>query len=226
MPDSIRSQDGQTLVGGAPVSRRVLEKALMRAPRLVAADGGADTILAAGLTPESVIGDMDSISDGARAAFADKLHPIAEQNSTDFAKALRSTDAPFTLAVGFLGARVDHFLACLSELARTRAPVILLDGTDCICIAPPQLRLTMAPGARISLWPLARTTGRGTGLRWPIDGLVLDPVGRVGTSNEATGPVTLDIEGGPMAVILDANALDTLLDALQLAPRGSQGRAV
>lgn len=198
----------------------------MRAPRLVAADGGADTILAAGLTPESVIGDMDSISDGARAAFADKLHPIAEQNSTDFAKALRSTDAPFTLAVGFLGARVDHFLACLSELARTRAPVILLDGTDCICIAPPQLRLTMAPGARISLWPLARTTGRGTGLRWPIDGLVLDPVGRVGTSNEATGPVTLDIEGGPMAVILDANALDTLLDALQLAPRGSQGRAV
>lgn len=198
----------------------------MRAPRLVAADGGADTILAAGLTPESVIGDMDSISDRARAAFADQLYPIAEQDSTDFAKALLSTEAPFTLAVGFLGARMDHFLACLSELARTQTCVILLNETDCICIAPPRLRLDVAPGARVSLWPLARTTGRSTGLRWPIDGLVLDPVGRVGTSNQATGPVTLELAGGPMVLILAAEALDTLLEALQLVPRDPAGRAV
>lgn len=198
----------------------------MRAPDLIAADGGADTLLAAGRTPSRVIGDMDSISTAARTAFADRLEPIAEQDSTDFAKALRSTDAAFTLAVGFLGARVDHFLACLTEMARTRAPVILLGEADCVCIAPSKIRLGLGPGARVSLWPLGRATGQSTGLRWPIDGLTLDPVGRVGTSNAATGPVTLSLDGAPTALILEAGALDALLDGLELGSRGAGGGAL
>lgn len=219
MPDSSGTHDSQTLVGGAPVSQEIIEKALVRAPYLVAADGGANTLLSAGLVPHRVIGDMDSISDAARRAFADRLHPIAEQDSTDFAKALRVTEASFTLAVGFGGARLDHALACLSELARSRAPVILLDETDCISIAPPRLHLALAPGTRVSLWPLAQATGHSTGLRWPIDGLVLDPVGRVGTSNEATGPVTLMLDGGPVVLILPAASLDDLLTGLDFDTR-------
>lgn len=198
---------------------RVLEKALTRAPRAVAADGGADAALAAGIVPEAVIGDMDSISDAARHAFADRLNHVAEQDSTDFAKALRLSPARFTLAVGFLGARLDHALACLTELARNRAPVILLDESDCVCIAPARLHLALAPGTRVSLWPLARASGRSEGLHWPIDGLVLDPLGRVGTSNRATGPVTLALDGGPVALILPSAALDPLMDGLDFHPR-------
>ena len=60
--------EGQTLVGGAPVTIRTLEEALRHAPRLIAVDGGADAALAAGMIPETVIGDLDSISDAARSA--------------------------------------------------------------------------------------------------------------------------------------------------------------
>jgi thiamine pyrophosphokinase len=203
--------DAITFVGGATASMAEIEVSLTRAPRLIAVDGGADTVLNAGLCPEAVVGDMDSISPAARSAFADRLHPIEEQDSTDFAKALRAFPAPFAIAVGFVGARVDHFLACLSEMARSGAPVVLLSGEDCVCLAPSRLSLDLLPGTRVSLWPLARSAGRSTGLRWPIDGLVFAPAGRVGTSNMATGAVTLAIEAGPMALILPAAALDRLL---------------
>lgn len=210
----------QTLVGGAPVTRATLDRALARASRLVAVDGGADTLLDAKLRPDLVVGDFDSISDAARAAFADRLRHIPEQDSTDFAKALRTSPAPLTIAVGFVGARVDHFLACLSVLAYTLAPCLLLGEEDCVFIAPRDLALDVPPGTRVSLWPMGPVTGRGTGLRWPVDGISMAPDGRVGTSNEATGPVRLTFDGAPMAVIVPAAALDEALRALACPPRG------
>lgn len=213
----------QTLVGGAPVSIEILNKALILAPRLIAVDGGANMLLAAGMRPDAVVGDLDSISDAARAAFADRLHPIAEQDSTDFAKALRTFPAPLSLAVGFMGARHDHFLSCLTELARSGAPCVLLGEEECLCIAPPALTLDLAAGTRVSLWPLGAGAGRSAGLRWPLDGLDFGPVTRTGTSNAATGPVTLALEGGPWVLSLAAHALPAMMDALQNGPRGSDG---
>lgn len=214
LPPSLR----QTLVGGAPSSRRTLAEALTHAPRLIAADGGADACLAAGLVPEIVVGDLDSISDAARAAFADRLRHVPEQDSTDFGKALAALPAGLTLAVGFTSGRTDHFLACLSALARTRARCILLGDADCIALCPPHIALDLAPGTRVSLWPLGPARGRSTGLRWPLDGIALDPAGRVGTSNEATGPVALEMDG-PCVLILPAESLPALIAALDAAPR-------
>ncbi len=210
-----------TFVGGAPVSIRTLKEALKRAPRLVAVDGGADTLLAAGLMPEVVVGDLDSISDAAREAFADRLHHIAEQDSTDFAKALRTFPAPLAIGVGFMGARLDHFLSCLTELARSGAACVLLGEEECLCLSPPALTLAVTAGIRVSLWPMGPGAGRSTGLRWPLDGLAFGPLLRTGTSNEATGPVTLDLEGGPWVLCLPPDALPVLLEALEKAPRGA-----
>ncbi|WP_233489690.1 thiamine diphosphokinase [Jannaschia rubra] len=211
----------QTLVGGAPVSRKVLDEALTHAPRLIAVDGGADTVLQAGMRPCAVVGDLDSISEEARAVFADGLVHVPEQDSTDFAKALRTYPAPFTIAVGFIGARVDHFLACLTELARNRAPCVLLGEEDCVCIAPPSIRLDLPVGTRLSLWPLGPATGTGEGLEWPIDRVAFGPASVTGTSNRTTGPVTLNLSGGPMALILPSDALPALLESLEMTPRGA-----
>jgi thiamine pyrophosphokinase len=177
--------------------------------------------------PDRVVGDMDSISDAARAAFADRLIPVTEQDSTDFAKALRLGGAPWTLAVGFLGGRLDHALACLTTLAETRAPCVLLGADDCVCMLPAEgLRLALPVGSRLSLWPLGPAEGRGTGLVWPVDGLAMAPDGRVGTSNRTCVPeIRLRFEGAPVALILEAGRVGAMLAALGLGARPS-GRPI
>lgn len=202
-----------------------LDQALAHAPRVIAVDGGADAVLAAGLVPEHVIGDLDSVSAAGRRAFADRLQHVAEQDSTDFGKALRLHPAPLTIAVGFIGARVDHFLSCLTELARSGAACILLGEEDCVCIAPRIVELDLAAGVRVSLWPLTPVTGRSNGLRWPLDGVPLSTVTRAGTSNEATGPVRLDLDG-TCALILPAQNLPEMIALMTAPPRGAAESAV
>ncbi|SDY83423.1 thiamine diphosphokinase [Jannaschia faecimaris] len=224
MPDSKRTASigdiPQTLVGGGPVTTAILEIALRYAPRLIAVDSGADAILSEGKVPDRVVGDLDSISDRALEAFADVLCLISEQDSTDFAKALRTCPSPLTIAVGFIGARADHFLSVLTEMARTRAPVVLLGEEECICVLPPDLTLDLVAGTRVSLWPLGPASGVSSGLRWPIDGIDFDPATRTGTSNEATGAVTLTMRGD-MVLLLPAAELPKLLSAMQSPPRGA-----
>lgn len=213
----VESQQGLTLVGGAPVPRRDLTLALRRAPGIVAVDGGADAVLRAGLRPRAVIGDFDSISPAARAALDPAtLHPLAEQETTDFDKALRSVAAPFVLGVGFQGARIDHGLAVLNGLVRHRDRACLILGpADVMFHAPPRLTLRLRPGDRLSLFPLAPVTGQSRGLVWPIDGLRLAPDGMIGTSNRVeAAKVELSVDGPGLLVILPRARLDAALRAL------------
>jgi len=217
----VQSEAGVTLVGGGPVSRRDLALSLARAPVVVAADGGADRVLAAGLTPEAVIGDLDSISAAALAATPPgRLHEIAEQDSTDFDKALRSISAPFVLGLGFAGARIDHGLAVLNTLVRHAGQVCVVIGPqDIVFACPPVLTLRLRVGDRVSLFPLGPVTGRSTGLTWPVDGLAFAPGGQIGTSNIASAcEVTLAYPEPGMLVILPRNRLDAALAGLGVAP--------
>jgi thiamine pyrophosphokinase len=213
----VTSGAGVTLVGGAPVGGRDLAAALRLAPCLVAVDGGADRALAAGLMPRAVIGDFDSIGAAARAAIPpDRLHPIAEQETTDFDKALRSVAAPFVLALGFAGARIDHGLAVLNALARhADRRCILLGPRDALFLCPPRITLRLRPGDRLSLFPLGPVTGESAGLRWPVDGLSFAPDGTIGTSNEVTDPVVrLAFDAPRMLVIVPRARLRAALAAL------------
>lgn len=211
----LQSRQPVTLIGGGPLGPDDLAQALALAPTVAAADGGADQALARGLTPAAVWGDFDSLSEAARAAIpAENLHRIAEQDSTDFEKCLSRIDAPLVIGLGFSGARQDHFLAALSTLARRLGPpCILLAGDDAIALAPPEIALDLPPGTRVSLFPMGPARGRSQGLEWPTDGLDLAPDGRVGTSNRATGPLRLAIEG-PMLLILPRAHLADLAQAL------------
>lgn len=205
---------GVTLIGGAEVAPPDLEAALTLAPVLAAADSGADRALELGHRPAAVFGDFDSISDRARTELADVLHPIAEQDSTDFEKCLTHLDAPFVIAVGFAGGRLDHQLAVLNTMARVTVPPVLLLGSEDVCFrAPHELRLDLPVGMRFSLVPMGPSSGRSEGLHWPIDGIGFAPDGRVGTSNKVTGPVRLMING-PMLVIVPREALATVAKAL------------
>jgi thiamine pyrophosphokinase len=216
----VQSATGITLAGGGPFGRRDLALCLARAPLAVAADGGADRLLRFGTLPRAVIGDFDSLSDAARAAIpADRLHPLAEQATTDFDKALRSVRAPFVLALGFAGARQDHGLAALNTLVRRRAqPCILIGPKDVVFAAPDRITLDLRPGDVLSLFPMAPVRGESRGLVWPIDGLDLAPDGMIGTSNRVAAPrVELAFAAPGMLVILARNRLDAALKALRAA---------
>ncbi len=211
----VTADGGVTLAGGAPFSRALLEESLSHAPRIVAADAGADRLLRLGVQPEAVIGDFDSISRAARTALAGRLHPISEQETTDFDKALRSVDAPFTIGLGFTGARLDHGLAVLNALARhPERRCLILGARDVTFLAPPRLDLDLPAGTRLSLFPLGPVTGESRGLNWPIGGIDFAPGARIGTSNRVTGPVSLDFDAPAMLVILPRRALGRALDAL------------
>ncbi|MFT4014980.1 MAG: thiamine diphosphokinase [Paracoccus sp. (in: a-proteobacteria)] len=212
----LASREAVTLVGGGPFPPRHLGLALTLAPVLAAADGGADQAVRLGHVPQAVWGDFDSISDQARAAIPpQRLHPIAEQDSTDFQKCLSRIDAPLVLAVGFSGGRQDHFLAALSTLARgIGPPTILIADEDVITLCPPRIALDLPVGTRLSLFPMGPAQGRSTGLAWPIDGLPMAPDGRIGTSNRTTGPVRIAMQG-PMLLILPRAQLAPLVAALR-----------
>ena len=221
----VDARAGVTLVAGGPVSSRDLGLALSRAPVVVAADGGADRALALGAVPVAVIGDFDSIGAGARMRLAGVLHEVAEQETTDFDKALRRISAPFVIALGVLGGRVDHELAALSVLVGSTLPVVAMGREDVVFAAPRHLSLSLRAGDRLSLYPLRAMTGSSRGLDWPIDGLVLAPDGRLGTSNRVTsGPVMLDFDAPGMLVILPRVRLDAALDALSPGWRRGGGR--
>lgn len=207
-----------TLVGGGEVASGDLEAALALAPVLVAADGGAAAALAAGRVPRAVIGDFDSLSDDVRGQLPpDSLHPVAEQDSTDFDKALRMIAAPAVLAVGFLGARVDHQLAAFSTLVQGHdVPVVLVGETEVIFHLTRAVELPAEAGEVISLFPMQEVQGRSEGLEWPIDGLTMSPMGRIGTSNRATGPVRLEAKGPGLLAIVPRRLLADVLGAVRL----------
>ncbi|MES2144118.1 MAG: thiamine diphosphokinase [Pseudomonadota bacterium] len=213
----VESSGAITLVGGGALPRRDLALAMARAPRLVAVDGGANRLADRGLMPEAVIGDMDSLRLDVRAVLpATVLHEMAEQDSTDFDKALRSVRAPLVLAVGFQGARLDHGLAVLTALVvRAQHRCIVIGATDIVFHAPPSLCLKLPQGDRLSLFPLARVTGRSTGLRWPIDGIDFAPDGMIGTSNQVVArQVRLEFDAPGMLVILPRRRLDAAIAAV------------
>ncbi|WP_239031783.1 thiamine diphosphokinase [Paroceanicella profunda] len=200
-----------TLVGGGDLAEPVLRAAEELAPRLFAADGGADRLRAFGRMPEAIIGDLDSL--GAQEAYRSagvEIRAVAEQDSTDFEKCLTHVAARLVIGVGFTGGRVDHLLSALSAIAARPERRILLLGPEDLCfLAAGPVMLDLPPQTRVSLWPVAPTrVTRCEGLVWNAEGMEMAPDGRIGTSNAALGgPVTLAFDRPGMLVFLPLSAL-------------------
>jgi thiamine pyrophosphokinase len=211
----VQSLEPIVVVGAGDVSAE--DFALVRAlgHPVVAADGGARRCIEAGLMPLAVIGDLDSVGETLDAIPAERLHRVSEQETTDFDKCLRLVEAPLILAFGVTGPRIDHTLAvCTTLVRRAEVRVIVVGAVDLMFHAPARLALDLPAGSRLSLFPMAEVTGRSDGLRWPIDGIGFAPAGRIGTSNEVTGPVRLDLDGPGMIVITPREALERVSAAL------------
>ena len=208
------------IVGGGAVDGEMLRALAAAGVTLIGADGGADAIGAAGLVPAAIIGDLDSIQDRAGWERRTRVLHLPEQVTTDFQKALRSTQAPVTLALGMTGKRLDHTLAALSAVLQY-APerhLLLVDEIDVALAVVGPISFDAAGGERVSIHPLMPIGfERSQGLLYPMDGLQLAPGGLIGTSNAGLGGRVeiVPVDPVPWLLILPKARLWDLVKACQ-----------
>lgn len=203
------------LIGAGPASRADFDRAAQFTRAIVAVDGGFDALVEWGAVPDAVLGDMDSIK-AAVPGGVTRL-PLEEQDSTDLEKALRIVDAPLAIGIGFLGGRLDHTLASMHALVgASDRPAILLGGEDVVFAAPPEWRAEVPEGTRISFYPVRRVPALGSkGLRWPVDGLLMEGGRQIGVSNAAVSTRIAAWFAEPGAVtILPRACLGAVVDSL------------
>lgn len=204
------------IVGGGAVEASLLRSLAAGGVALLGADGGGDAIGAAGLVPEAIIGDLDSLQDRAGWERRTRVIHIAEQLTTDFQKALYSTRAAVTLALGMTGKRLDHTLAAISavlQYAPTRR-LMLVDEVDVALAVVGPISFVAAKDERVSIHPLLPIRFKSSeGLYYPMHDLLLEPGGLLGTSNQGTGG-TVEIvpaDDTPWLLILNKARLWDLL---------------
>jgi thiamine pyrophosphokinase len=165
-----------------------LQSWLATADLILAADGGADLVLAAGFAPAIVIGDLDSL-EASRDGFAEIRH-VEDQSSTDCDKllglALEMGLTGITLAC-VEGSRPDHALATLQSAARSSLDVRLVFRRGLGWLVRPGNVYRVPAQGRVSLLPLVACEQVNlTGVRWPLDSVSLEPTGLTSISNHAT----------------------------------------
>lgn len=169
-----------------------LKRLSKEADFVLAADGGADAALAAGLRPDAVIGDLDSVSPRARQTLKDApfIH-VKRQDNTDFEKALdwlvqQKFDA--VTVAGAAGKRLDftvgNFLCVYPYLSRIK--IIFKGNGWTVYPLVESLSFSARKGARLSLLPLAPCRGVTLkGLKYRLKD-VNWRLGQTGLSNEVS----------------------------------------
>jgi thiamine pyrophosphokinase len=207
------------LVGGGDVDWERLEPAVDQGHPVVAVDSGADALRGAGIDPDAIVGDMDSISSTRGWPDHAEVIEIAEQDSTDFEKALYTTSAALYLAFGVMGRRLDHSLTALHTLIkyRSRKSIVLIDCVDLVFIPNVPLTIDLPPSSRFSISPVVPTRFLGsTGLEFPLDGLTLETGVVTGTSNTVVDSrvsvMPEDAERAGYMVVLSNTNLSRVVD--------------
>jgi len=166
--------------------------ALRNATPLVCCDGAVNKLLAAGMAPDVIIGDLDSMGPDIRSRFGDRLIEVADQETNDLTKAIRWCQEQDMRAVTILGAtgeREDHTLANLALLAtyaRDMSVEMITDFGTFSVVREPRT-FPCHPGQQISIFSLTPETGiTSAGLKYPLNSLKLMEFWQ-GSLNEATG---------------------------------------
>jgi thiamine pyrophosphokinase len=183
---------------------------------LIAADGGTHNCRALGLHPDTVIGDLDSLSPGLLEELESRgthfvVHP-RDKDQTDLELALHyaiDQGASEILLLGLLGGRLDQTLANLLLLALPdwgKVNLAAVSGPDTAHFLRPgeAINVTGRTGDIVSLIPLSPTvTGVTTqGLRWPLHDAELRFGSTLGISNEVVGTtVRIQSRTGQLLVV-------------------------
>jgi thiamine pyrophosphokinase len=183
------------LLGGGPPPEERLRDEASRARALVCANGGYKAAVAAGLSPDLVVGDLDSLPAWARDKLPEgAVHRDPRPDDNDLEKAVREVFRRWGAGaeLSLLGAgadrdRSDHAIANLGVLiAEPHRRIQWVDGAGrMIALRHGKLVIEDAVGATLSVlpWSLHGTVVSEIGLHYPLDEERLHLGGR-GVSNE------------------------------------------
>jgi len=204
---------------GDPPTANDIARCWRPGDRIVAADGGARHALALGLTPQIVVGDMDSVDEETRRQLDRQKcrlvrHP-AEKDETDLELALllaADEGAAEIFILGALGGRLDQLLANVLLLTLPQ-----LDGLSVRLITDNQQAFVVRGGEQtavagqvgdtLSLIPLiGDAQGVYTqGLKWPLTGDTLRAGPARGVSNViVAAPAHVQLARGLLLVVHSA----------------------
>ena len=209
---------GIAFIGGESPCPEALRKIAEGADILAAADSGLVACEGAGLRPDWVLGDMDSLDDPGR---LEKYSPERVRRypcDKDF------TDTELALALleengcdeiwlaGGGGGRTDHLFAIRSLFERNDPPDRWFPGSgaseggeEIRCLKEGKiLSTTLPPESLVSVFPLGAGPweAESSGLKWPLNGLSWER-GFFGVSNVAlNGPFEIRSFRGRFMVIM------------------------
>jgi thiamine pyrophosphokinase len=192
--EDAKPESALIIAGGSPVQPDLVEQ-LADFTWVVAADSGLDQAYRLGISPDLVVGDMDSVT--ARSlnrAIAEgtaiERHPV-DKNATDLELAIvAAASAGYRTGtiIGGTGGRIAHTLAnamvlledhAISLEWRTGSATIVALHVDETRVYQPD------QGTLLSVIAIGEpATCKSQGLRWPLDGIALDAGSTRGVSNE------------------------------------------
>jgi thiamine pyrophosphokinase len=183
---------------------------------IIAADGGTRHALALGLTPKTIIGDMDSLPANFDISKFDDdviLYP-QDKNETDLELAIQHALTLYPeqiIILAAFGGRLDQTLAniaLLSDIQRSTFNVRLDDGIEEVFFCHEQVQINGSSGDIVSLIPWqGEVTGIvTTNLKWRLQDETLYPQKTRGISNEMIdNTATVQIKSGLLLVVHHRN---------------------
>ena len=182
------------LANGSFPRRKCLLEMLRNAGRIVCCDGAAAKLLRAGLEPDLVVGDLDSLDPALRKRFKARLVHESEQETNDLSKAFRACMARSWRNIVILGAggrREDHLLGNASLLplfAAAGADVRMETDFGTFLPILKSASFRRPAGTKVSIFSFhPEMPVTATGLKYPLDKLRL-PFWWCGTLNETNAP--------------------------------------
>jgi len=199
------------IVAGGDCTGSETKKILATADCIIAADGGANSCLKLGFTPNFVIGDFDSVSkktlDKLKKNKITQVIYDPDQNKTDLELAieiLNKIKPHESIILGALGNRFDHTLANMIVMDKVDKKIktkIIADNHE-IFLVDKKIMLTGKIGEIISIIPLTKVTGLTyTGLKWPLKNAKFN-WGWIGIRNQLIKTrATISLTSGKILVI-------------------------
>ena len=178
---------------------------------IIAADGGYDTLRALGITPDLILGDMDSVS--ADAAGIERLvYPVRKDETDSFLayrEGVRRGYSEFSL-YGCTGGREDHTFAnyALLVYARERGHKMTLIGksSDTFAMINESVTISGEPLSHLSVFAFGGDA-HGVSVRgaeYEADRVTLTPSFPLGVSNRFSGgEVRVSVENGKLLVMTE-----------------------